>query len=406
MSPLLQATILFAVFLSVNNSIYLYHTHDGTDVEFFDCVQAESLWYCRRPTEPMRLTRDKDVSVCEQNGGIAHRFSDLRSKGTNVSTILHEWQSSIERVEQYVRFLRDDSKADGYLCQCADNSSFGKNCEYQLPQGDSLQGALAWQREQWDRAGWTLPNYVDILCYQTLSCNSGLLCLDWREICDGVQQCMYGYDEQNCDLLELNICDEEEYRCMNGMCIPDEYFLDGQFDCLDWSDEMPYKTSHSCPIETASQNCDDHVCPPNEWSCGDGQCIADRIPFGKSSVTQLCKNYRDLYFTCELHPYDTAWTQLDGSCYRDRNQEPYVEGPTSNVSQKDECEYLLRCALSRGGESNCPCYCDSACVEALNQSCSLPLIPYPEQPLITPYSIFLYNRSRDMDDKLPSVIVH
>ena len=163
MLPPLFPPILFAVFLSVDNSIYLYHTHDGTEIEFFDCVLVESLWYCRRPTKPMRLTRDEDISACVQNGGTAHRFSDLRSKGTNVSTILHEWQSSIERVEQYVRFLRDDFQTDGSLCQCTDTSSFGKDCEYQLPQDyDSLHDALAWQREQWDSAGWTLPNYIDI----------------------------------------------------------------------------------------------------------------------------------------------------------------------------------------------------------------------------------------------------
>ena len=38
---------------------------------------------------------------------------------------------------------------------------------------------------------------------------------------------MDGIDEENCDKLEFHECDENEYRCANGMCIPEEYFLDG-----------------------------------------------------------------------------------------------------------------------------------------------------------------------------------
>ncbi|CAF4978252.1 unnamed protein product, partial [Rotaria sp. Silwood1] len=65
-----------------------------------------------------------------------------------------------------------------------------------------------------------------IVCYETLSCNSGMLCLDWRNICDRQQQCMNGLDEENCDKLEFNECEEDEYRCGNGMCINEIYFLD------------------------------------------------------------------------------------------------------------------------------------------------------------------------------------
>ena len=49
--------------------------------------------------------------------------------------------------------------------------------------------------------------YGDVICYETFECNSGLLCLDWRDICDGIQQCMSGIDEDMCDKLEFNECD-------------------------------------------------------------------------------------------------------------------------------------------------------------------------------------------------------
>ncbi|CAF1392376.1 unnamed protein product [Rotaria sordida] len=126
-----------------------------------------------------------------------------------------------------------------------------------------------------------VQEYGDIVCYKGVECNSGQLCLDWREICDGIQHCMFGYDENNCDILELNRCDDDEYRCMNGMCIPDEYFLDGEYDCLDWSDEMQFKNDINCYFEMANVQCDDRICLPNQWSCGDGQCIEDRLGFQK-----------------------------------------------------------------------------------------------------------------------------
>ena len=109
-----------------------------------------------------------------------------------------------------------------------------------------------------------VEEYGDVVCYERVGCDSGVLCLDWREICNGIQQCMSEVDEENCDLLEMNRCDpDEEYRCMNGMCIPQQFLLDGEFECLDWSDELQFKNDESCPEEIASSECDDRVCPPN-----------------------------------------------------------------------------------------------------------------------------------------------
>ena len=122
--------------------------------------------------------------------------------------------------------------------QCEGESVFGKDCEYELPYGSTLEQTLDWQMEMRNADEWKVQIYGNITCYDGISCNSGVLCLDWREICDGIQNCMYRHDEENCDILEMNMCDEDEYRCSNGLCIPDAYFLDGELDCLDWTDEM------------------------------------------------------------------------------------------------------------------------------------------------------------------------
>ena len=70
--------------------------------------------------------------------------------------------------------------------------------------GKSLSETLDRQMGMRNKNRWKIQLYVDIICHETLQCDSGVLCLDWREVCDGIQQCMSGEDEENCDLLEMN----------------------------------------------------------------------------------------------------------------------------------------------------------------------------------------------------------
>jgi hypothetical protein len=83
---------------------------------------------------------------------------------------------------------------------------------------------------------------------------------------------MNGLDEDYCETLEFNECENDEYRCANGMCIPDEYWLDGDLDCMDWTDEINtlIHSGASC-FSRPSFVCDEHLCPYDQWSCGDGR---------------------------------------------------------------------------------------------------------------------------------------
>ena len=289
------------------------------------------------------------------------------------------------------------------MCQCYVSESFGKYCEYSLLHGETFAKSAEWQLKMRKDYLWSWHNYSDIVCYHGLSCDSGMLCLDWRDICDGVQQCMAGLDEDNCDLLEFNECEDDEYRCMNGMCVPDQYFLDGTYDCMDLSDEKQLFDDDQCAYELASIMCDDRLCPPTDWSCGDGQCIADRITSQLGKVfDDGCESRRDQYHMCETNHFVGLWTLSNGKCYAANDHgEMMAENPTS----LDECIHFIRCALSQGVDESCPCHLDLTCLnEKVNPCPSSPPVAYPRRPVLAPYIVQYYNATHKWTQKMPDFI--
>ncbi len=130
-------------------SIYLYETEDSSSIEFFDCIHHQNLQYCRRPSNPISLQRNDISEGCYHNG-TPHSFVSLLSKNINVSIVLHQWKSSIEKVEQYSRYIQQRIKSvnddKNYLCECHHLQSFGKNCEYLLPISNStFEATLDWE---------------------------------------------------------------------------------------------------------------------------------------------------------------------------------------------------------------------------------------------------------------------
>jgi hypothetical protein len=80
-----------------------------------------------------------------------------------------------------------------------------------------------------------------------LQCNRGApfpACLNWFKICDDKVDCIDGeFDEKDCDQLEINECENNEYRCHNGQCISEDFFRDNILnpDCLDGTDELAHE---------------------------------------------------------------------------------------------------------------------------------------------------------------------
>ena len=380
-----------------DSRILLYNTENVTSSsEKFDCIyvldlvgseyggsSAGKVPYCRRPD----ITEDRlqDINQCK-HGAETKYFVDLVTENIRPFEVLG-WSSSVDVADEYAAFYyKNDSMINSdekqtLLCHCARAGTFGKYCEYELThEADSFESSQNSQamNRTYDQA--EHQRYGDIACYKTLSCNSGLLCLDWRDICNGKQQCESGWDEENCDKLEFNECEDDEYRCTNGMCIPEEYWLDGtdmslrrtktekniccilgNKDCMDWSDEIFIdKIGVSCFQRATTIDCDEHICPYFLWSCGDGQCIYWRYAVLFEDVLFIgigCNNLRHINYMCELSLASRGWTLPNGLCwiFSDRYDDPQLSMNNMSLTNGEKCVYLIRCVLSDGGELDCSC---------------------------------------------------
>ena len=211
--------------------VRLYETQDSSSSEYFDCMyyvaNFETIPYCQRP-DVGTFRSNLTYSSCQNNATMWY-YTQLIELDIRPSQVLR-WGSSVEVADNYSNtYYNRSEKCDTcFVCECTKLGSFGRFCQYQLTHNaESFEQALDAQFNQKNMNYFGIMQYGSITCYTTLECNYGLLCLEWRDICDGHQQCMYGLDEENCDILEFNECEEDEYRCDNGMCIAEEYWLDG-----------------------------------------------------------------------------------------------------------------------------------------------------------------------------------
>ncbi|CAF4625660.1 unnamed protein product, partial [Rotaria sp. Silwood2] len=160
---------------------------------------------------------------------------------------LYLWSAPIDVVERYQFYLNKLSTSNDifletqvfYNCTLP---RFGSMCQYEITYYHQNLLSLDEIIHDYYRTYEYNPN--NFTCYTQLQCNRGPFpaCLDWSEICDGQVDCLDDeFDEEHCWQLEINECNDNEYRCTNGQCIPQSFFRDdiNTHDCLDGSDEIP-----------------------------------------------------------------------------------------------------------------------------------------------------------------------
>jgi hypothetical protein len=259
----------------------------------------------------------------------------------------------------------------------------------------------------------------NMTCYTTLTnCYSGLRCLTWHNICDGKyfvlqnttklhledvfqlvkevyilgkQQCMDGVDEDNCEELEFNECEENEYRCQDGSCIPEQYWLDGEYDCSDKSDEQDiteYVQNVSwCPVTSSQFNCDEITVYYKFFACGDGEFMWDSW-----MSTVLCYNYRAKMFFCEFKYASTdsaMWTLQNGHCV----ERGWIEKNFTDMNESEKCIFFLKCILTNGKNDGC----DEAS-RTFDSLCKDKHIQYPPGAFFRPYlqRVHVLNKSKSL----------
>ncbi|CAF1128040.1 unnamed protein product [Adineta ricciae] len=181
----------------------------------------------------------------------------------------------------------------------------------------------------------------------------------------------------------------------------------GHYDCMDWSDEYNSGIGDWCWLEPDAIDCDEHLCLPPLYSCGDGQCISWNPLMAIERILDFdedCFNMRNLNYMCELIYPQPTWTLVDGLCwpdigYDDPRYPPWNMMNTSNLTNDEICQYLFRCALSDGFEYDCPCNKQN-CTEMMINTCkySEHLISYPPKGLINSNIIILYKYDHSLDN--------
>ncbi len=176
---------------------------------------------------------------------------------------------------------------------------------------------------------------------------------------------------------------------------------------MDWSDELYHESGESCSFTPNTMQCDEHICPHQSYSCGDGQCVPwqTRMAFQRLAIAENdCFNKRNLNYMCEVSPHQPAWTLESGLCWPDKDYDdprypPWNTINPSKLTDDEKCQYLFRCVLSKGFEHDCPCN-HRNCTQMMMNVCqkSDHLILYPPKGIINPNFFVMYNYSHSMEN--------
>ncbi|UJR19774.1 hypothetical protein I4U23_022908 [Adineta vaga] len=257
--------------------------------------------------------------------GTNYTFLALRQAQVTVQDLFN-WYSSVDLIENYAHYLETDDNTEQVFCNCSDVRYFGEQCQYSFaldfPTFDDIIGQtfIRNNMENLDKRKYNVRQLTEahMTCYPMSNCTTYVdLCLDWRQICDGIRDCTNGHDEENCLEMELNQCDpNNEYRCRNGLCIPKSFSFDLTMDCMDFYDEQELHDHSRFCHNDSSVDCEDHSCGLAGFSCGDGSCFQDyafRDRNGKDY--EECNSQRNSLYIKEIFSYKND-TNLNYTCWQ------------------------------------------------------------------------------------------
>jgi len=363
-------SLIFLHLINAHPQFNLYYTDEvyQDDNGFYhDCLRVTgmedsekeefdvgSFFYCfsESPSQ-FHINIDKSISK--------FTFDQLKQNNISVQQLFN-WSAPIDLIENYQIYLNKISLT--FTNQTFYNCSlqrFGLQCQYELVyyplnyHNLTLYNIIHETSLLVDRQTQISTCYVHLKCdYSTTS-----ICLDWTDICNGQINCLNdGIDEKDCWQLEVNQCNDHEYRCTNGICIPNIFYDDNLYshDCLDKSD---------------------YFYPSPSWGFG----CTDRIYEGFGRLDRICDME---YFTssCEKGRdkliYDTQHLQL-----------------VSSSTTSYHCWLAVICFINKpkSTDSMCQIFCQrNSCLDIIQSNCS-DLIFYPNFPVLFGNIYFAYNKT-------------
>jgi hypothetical protein len=311
--------------------------------------------------------------IIENNFDPAFTFDELHQRNITGDQ-LYRWSAPMDVSERYQLYLNELSMPNissimgtelFYNCTFP---KFGPQCQYFLDIDPLYPLSLNEIINNYYRQPYEPKT---LTCYSNLQCNRGstLICLDWSEICDGKVDCTDGIDEENCFPLMNNKCQDGEYRCDNGQCIPETFVNDGfnSFECLDRSDErrislMPSRYEHGAPTFEK----EDVICSWREELTNNFM--------KKSPFTSSCVNERHSIIEKAIFSDESAVISAD-------------------------CLLAFKChsKVPTYNSSLCSNFCEGRlCIEIMNNVCPSRFY-YPNVPIAYGHIYFLYTKQYLMD---------
>jgi hypothetical protein len=291
--------LIWCISINARYTVYYSDIRQDSSYPIFDCLYAylvdhgketgkpyiqnyHLIPYCRRPDDDYDEEQDEMINPINENIAKTISFKELKEEGVTSEELL-KWFASIDVAEKYQM-----NKNDSDVFHNCSSHWFGSMCQYKFDYDLSLSFSDIIDAT-FSKYGTVVSNTPGGTCYPFLSgCYRGLwpLCLDWREICDGKIDCMNGEDEEGCGELEMNKCNDNEYRChYGGQCIPLSFLRESTVstDCLDGSDERDsfrVQTSMMNPacVPVSTFRCQERIGRyPWSFQCGDGQYLTNVI---------------------------------------------------------------------------------------------------------------------------------
>jgi hypothetical protein len=193
----IQIVIVF-LYGICDGSYRMYETSHNPNATTFDClsnlitnkddlisikmdIRIVNIWFCRRSS----TTINDAVSSVDHTtitNGEQWTFDRLREKNVSAEQ-LFDWYAPMDVIEEYLL-----GKEIGLFVNCSQKTTFwfGSRCQYTFDSFGDFENII------WDRFDGKDNFQNDILSITNGTCYSipdgecqSVLCLDWREICDG-----------------------------------------------------------------------------------------------------------------------------------------------------------------------------------------------------------------------------